>query len=312
VKTLRTVAGSGGNFNLGNGLRRRIVVPQELGPSTIRDKILAPVLDFGGRLWQSGGNCTRLRWSQTTWYVPLRRAKAMIERIFRRSAAWSKWHWRPAVLVMAGPAVGPAMAADAPAAKPAAQPKGESLFDGKTLKGWKAPQFGGEGKVEVKDGTIVLERGDTMTGITYTGKVPTVDYELSLEAKRVDGVDFFATTTFPVGGSHCSFVVGGWGGPVVGLSSIDHYDAADNQTSKTKSFKLNQWYRLRIRVTQQKIECWIDDEKMVDLSTTIPRTRRILPRITRSRSAWSAICAGRWAYLRGAPRGRSATSASAR
>ena len=110
--------------------------------------------------------------------------------------------------------------------KPADASKGESLFDGKTLKGWKAPEFGGQGKVEVKDGAIVMERGESMTGISCTGKVPTVDYELTLEGKRVDGVDFFATTTFPVGKSHCSLVVGGWGGPVVGLSSIDYYDAA--------------------------------------------------------------------------------------
>ena len=105
-----------------------------------------------------------------------------------------------------------------------------------------------------------------MTGVTYTGKVPTVDYELSFEGKRVDGVDFFATVTFPVGKSHCSFVLGGWGGPVVGLSSVDFYDAADNETTRIKSFKLNQWYRIRVRVTKEKIECWIDDEKVVDLA----------------------------------------------
>jgi hypothetical protein len=168
-----------------------------------------------------------------------------------------------------GPVIRCARAAEPPkAAKPAlgAEPKWESLFDGKTLKGWKVPQFGGEGKVYVKDGAIILGLGDTMTGITYTGKVPTVDYELSFEGKRVDGGDFFATATFPVGKSHCSFVLGGWGGSVVGLSSIDFADASENETTKFKSFKLNQWYHIRIRVTKEKIECWIDDEKMVDLA----------------------------------------------
>ena len=169
-------------------------------------------------------------------------------------------------LFLAGPMVSPCVAADAD--KAAAEPKWESLFDGKTLKNWRAPQFGGEGKVEVKEGAIVVGRGDSMTGVTYTGKVPTMDYELTFEGKRVDGVDFFCTTTFPVEKSHCSFVVGGWGGPVVGLSSLDYYDAADNETTRTKDFKLNQWYRIRIRVTKDKIECWIDDEKMVDVKTT--------------------------------------------
>ncbi len=168
-----------------------------------------------------------------------------------------------------GTMFGRASAADPPKdAKQAAgaESKAESLFDGKTLKGWKVPQFGGEGKVEVKDGAIILGRGDTMTGITYTGKVPTVDYELSFEGKRVDGSDFFATATFPAGKSHCSFVLGGWGGSVVGLSSIDFADASENETTKFKSFKLNQWYKIRIRVTKEKIECWIDDEKTVDLA----------------------------------------------
>jgi hypothetical protein len=170
-------------------------------------------------------------------------------------------------LLSAGGAVREAVAADdsADAGKGSAEPKWESLFDGKTLKGWKVPQFGGEGKVEVKDGAIVIGRGDSMTGIAWDGKVPTMDYELTLEGKRVDGVDFFATTTFPVGKSHCSFVVGGWGGPVVGLSSVDYYDAADNETTRIKDFKLNQWYRFRIRVTKEKIECWIDKDKVVDL-----------------------------------------------
>ncbi len=141
----------------------------------------------------------------------------------------------------------------------------KSLFDGKTLKGWKSPEFGGEGKVEIKDGAMVLGLGNMMTGIAYTGgDFPKTDYEVSLEAKRLEGSDFFATVTFPVGETHCSFVTGGWGGSVVGLSSIDYYDAADNQTTKFKDFKNGQWYAIRVRVSQTKIQAWIDDEKMVD------------------------------------------------
>ena len=172
-----------------------------------------------------------------------------------------------------------ARAADAPKEKPKSKPPAEkkapadktqwrSLFDGKTLKGWKATQFGGEGKVEIKDGSAILNRGDMMTGITYTaGDCPKMDYELALEGKRVEGNDFFATTTFPVGDTFCSFVIGGWGGPVVGLSTIDFYDASDNPTTKFKQFKTGQWYKFRIRVTNQRIETWIDDEKTVDQRT---------------------------------------------
>ena len=44
------------------------------------------------------------------------------------------------------------------------------------------------------------------------------------------GGDFFATLTFPVDDSFCTFVTGGWGGDIVGLSSIDGWDASDNET----------------------------------------------------------------------------------
>jgi len=143
----------------------------------------------------------------------------------------------------------------------------KSMFDGKTLKGWKVPKFGGEGDVLVKDGTIILEMGDSITGITWTGKLPKIDYEVELKGMRVDGNDFFATTTFPVGDKPCSLVVGGWGGPVVGLSCIDYYDAGDNITTQFLDFKKGKWYQVRIRVTKTKIEAWIDKEKVVDLLT---------------------------------------------
>ncbi len=135
-------------------------------------------------------------------------------------------------------------------------------------KGWKAPAFGNEGKVEVKDGTIVIGAGELMTGVTYTESFPKMNYEVTLEGMRVKGDDFFATTTFPVGDSFVSLVMGGWGGSLVGISSVDFYDASDNPTSRTKDFKDNQWYRIRIRVTKDKIEAWIDKDQTVDLATT--------------------------------------------
>jgi len=142
----------------------------------------------------------------------------------------------------------------------------KSLFDGKTLGKWKVPNFGGQSEVVVKDGTIVIGMGDPMTGITWSGPVPRDNYELTLEAKRTKGIDFFATTTFPVADSECSFVVGGWGGTVVGLSCVDYYDASDNFTSQFMAFEDNRWYRIRIRVSKARIECWIDEEKMVDIA----------------------------------------------
>lgn len=139
----------------------------------------------------------------------------------------------------------------------------KDLFDGKTLNGWKAPKFGGEGQVEVKGGAIVMSAGVAMTGVTWAGKPPRMNYEITYEGKRGPGGDFFATATFPVEKNCCSLVTGGWGGTVVGLSCVDFYDASDNPTTNFFDFKDGQWYRFRIRVTTAKIEAWIDKKKVV-------------------------------------------------
>ncbi|HUG69005.1 MAG TPA: DUF1080 domain-containing protein [Pirellulaceae bacterium] len=144
------------------------------------------------------------------------------------------------------------------------EPNWKSLFDGKTLKGWKITNFGGEGGVEVKDGQIIMEFGSSLTGITYDGEFPKTNYEISLEAMRLDGNDFFCGLTFPVEESYCSFILGGWGGAVVGLSSIDGHDASENETTQYKKFDSEQWYKIRLRVTPERIQAWIDDKVWVD------------------------------------------------
>jgi len=156
----------------------------------------------------------------------------------------------------------------APAPAGAAEEK--SLFDGKTLGQWKVVDnfdFGNHGKVEVRDGTIVLEKGKPGTAVRFSGKLPQSNYEISLEAMRVDGDDFFCGMTFPVGEKWLSLIVGGWGGQVVGLSCIDGEPAAENETCNYKEFNNKQWYKIRVRVTPQKVEAWIDKEKLVDLAT---------------------------------------------
>jgi hypothetical protein len=137
------------------------------------------------------------------------------------------------------------------------------LFDGKTLEGWKVTKFDNEGVVKIEDGAILMEQGDPMTGITWTGELPRENYELELDGMRVRENDFFCTTTFPVGEAPCSLVVGGWGGSVVGLSSVDGYDASENPTTKILNFTEKQWYHMRIRVTEKTVQAWIDDREVV-------------------------------------------------
>lgn len=142
-----------------------------------------------------------------------------------------------------------------------------ALFDGKTLGKWEPIEFGGEGEVQVNEhGAIEVDFGAIMTGVRWTGKLPrTLNYEISLDAMLLDGNDFFCGLTFPVKDSHASFIMGGWGGGVVGISSVDDLDASENETMNIEGFEKDVWYKVRIRVTDEKIEAWIDDKQMVDL-----------------------------------------------
>ena len=174
-----------------------------------------------------------------------------------------------ATIVFAADAPKPKAPTTRPAATKKADDKEISLFDGKTLKNWQKTEFGGEADVTVENGAIVVGSGATLSGVTWKGPdLPTMDYEVTLDASRLEGSDFFVGLTFPVDKSHASLVLGGWGGSLVGISSINGFDAANNETSAVKDFKNKQWYHVRLRVTKDKLQAWIDDEKIVDVETT--------------------------------------------
>jgi len=140
------------------------------------------------------------------------------------------------------------------------------LFDGFSLSGWDNVDFIGRGNIRIADSCIILEKGQGITGIRWTKDFPEVDYEVSLEAKRVDGEDFFCGLTFPVKSSFNTLVIGGWGGNIVGLSCIDDEDAANNISYYYRKFEMDHWYKISLRVTDKKIEAWIDDENIVDFT----------------------------------------------
>jgi len=123
--------------------------------------------------------------------------------------------------------------------------------------------------VKIKDGELILEKGNFMTGVKWAGEFPKVDYEVTLEARRLEGSDFFCGMTFPVGDSHASLILGGWGGTLTGISSLDGFDASENETTGTMDFENKKWYKIRLRVTKEKIEAWVDDgkenQKIVDV-----------------------------------------------
>jgi hypothetical protein len=142
--------------------------------------------------------------------------------------------------------------------------EGAVLFDGKTLTGWEKTNFGTQGPVQVSEGSIILSYGDGCTGINYLNDFPVINYEVNLDAMKVSGNDFFCGMTFPVNETFCSLIVGGWGGPVVGLSTIDGADASENETKILKNFEKDVWYSIKLKVTNERIEAWIDEEKLVD------------------------------------------------
>jgi len=149
----------------------------------------------------------------------------------------------------------------------AAEPEWTPLFDGKALGKWKVTDFAGHADVEVKNGEILLPQGGDMTGINLETPPATMGYEIELQAKRIEGDDFFCGLTFPVGDKCVTLIVGGWGGSVVGISSVNGDSASENETTQFRNFKKGQWYLIRVRVTKAKIEAWIDKDQLVDLKT---------------------------------------------
>lgn len=145
------------------------------------------------------------------------------------------------------------------------------LFDGVSLNNWQLIDYEGHGEVLVSDSCIIIGKGDLITGIRWTGDFPKTGYEVTLSAKRVNGNDFFCGLTFPVRESYLTLVLGGWRGALSGLSCIDGYDAANNQTGIVYGFGTGWWYDVRLRVTDEKVEAWVADEKLVDF--TIGKSR---------------------------------------
>jgi hypothetical protein len=209
-------------------------------------------------------------------------------RRFEIACFWSACVLMAAAVLVAGCAKSPSPPSAKPAApeKPAAAkeekpvagaaklpgpPDAEgwmSLFDGKSLAGWKMSDFVKPGAVTVAGGEIVLVMGKEgdLTGITWAGgEIPRTNYEVQVMAKRTDGGDFFCALTFPVKAAYASFVVGGWGGSLIGISCLDGYDASENETTKTMTFETGTWYTIRVRVNDDRLQAFIDDEKMVDV-----------------------------------------------
>ena len=137
---------------------------------------------------------------------------------------------------------------------------------------WKSANMPDGGKAEVRDGEAVIAPGGPMSGLRFDNwersGLPLRDYTVSYEAMRVDGGDFFAALTFPVRSidTCATLIVGGWGGGLVGISSIDGEDASNNSTRSEQKFENGKWYRLKLEVRDDEIKAWIDDRIVINTS----------------------------------------------
>ena len=141
------------------------------------------------------------------------------------------------------------------------------LFNGRDLTGWNVlteEYFDLPGKVSVKDGAMILGAGSDLTGVQWGGEMLKTDFTLSLEARRVEGSDFFCGLTFPVGEGYVSLILGGWGGTAVGLSNVDDMSAIENATSQAIEFVKNKWYSIEVTVAEGYVRVWLDDKKIIE------------------------------------------------
>lgn len=159
-----------------------------------------------------------------------------------------------------------------PAPAPAnAAPAENGWVEMETLEPGKWVAIEGAADLEWDDESRVMRIavGTDLNGVRWTGPLPAVPYAVELEARRMSGSDFFCGLTFPVrsGSESVTLIVGGWGGNLVGISSIDGLDASENSTCSRYEFEDHRWYRIRVEVGEERLQAWIDDRQVLDAHT---------------------------------------------
>jgi hypothetical protein len=155
---------------------------------------------------------------------------------------------------------------------PEVKPKQWALMEGAPAAAWQQAGIPEEGQIAVKDGNLEIGIGAPMTGAKFTAwdqaVLPGTSYTIRYETMRVEGRDIFGMCTFPVSSheAHATFVIGGWGGTVTGLSSLDFLDASENATRAEQAFQHGVWYAVRIEVRPEDIRVWINDRPVVNAS----------------------------------------------
>jgi len=126
--------------------------------------------------------------------------------------------------------------------------------------GWQATPFGGQGELEFSHDTLLFHAGYPLTGITRTGSLPQIPFEMELVCRRKVGNDFFCGLTFPVQQGHLTLILGGWGGATCGLSNLDGEDASRNESTFYLWTPPEQTMHVRLVVEAEGLRVWLDGE----------------------------------------------------
>ena len=117
------------------------------------------------------------------------------------------------------------------------------------------------------DPILRIAKGNPGSGVNYRGPVPTMNYEVTAEARRVDGDDFFYGLTFSIRDQYATLIIGGWGGGVWGVSNLDGMSAVENETTGYQPFEQNRWYKITLRVADDRTTVHLDGKKIFGFAT---------------------------------------------
>lgn len=151
-------------------------------------------------------------------------------------------------------------------------PREWDLLESPLLTHWQKSGIPDEGAVQFMAGSLSLAAGLPLTGCKFTAwqslDMPGTDYSIEYEAMRAEGEDIFGMCTFPVSShsAHATFVIGGWGGTLTGVSSIDFKDASENSTRAEQTFSNGAWHHVRIEVRPDDIRAWVNRRPVVNVS----------------------------------------------
>lgn len=152
---------------------------------------------------------------------------------------------------------------------------GSQDFESDTLSEW---EMVSDGDWKIEDGELVQSSVVTNTGMyattgtaAYFGDTSWANYTYTLDATKISGSEGFLIP-FSVGDKNNNFFwnIGGWNNTVSCLQRVTNGSKSDQVPGTAKQFAVQngKTYRLKIRVTESHVSCYIDDQLYVDYELT--------------------------------------------